>query len=95
MDKLSTLVTFCEGNSPVTCGFHNGPVIKSYGFYLGVSLKKSVDTLLISPWAKWPLFRKRYFQMYEKLTDEKFCIFIKISLKFILTGPTDNNPALV
>ena len=27
--------------------------------------------------------------------NEKFCILIKISLKFVLKGPTDNNPALV
>ena len=25
----------------------------------------------------------------------KFCILIKISLKFVPKGPTDNNPALV
>ena len=27
--------------------------------------------------------------------NEKFCILIKISLKFVPTGPIDNNPALV
>ena len=27
--------------------------------------------------------------------NEKFCILIKISLKFVPKGPTDNNPALV
>ena len=27
--------------------------------------------------------------------NEEFCIFIKISLKFIPKGPIDNNPALV
>ena len=27
--------------------------------------------------------------------NEKFCIFIKISLKFVPKGPIDNNPALV
>ena len=26
--------------------------------------------------------------------NEKFCIFIKISLKFILNDPTDNNPTV-
>ena len=26
---------------------------------------------------------------------EKFCILIKISLKFVLNGPIENNPALV
>ena len=27
--------------------------------------------------------------------NEKFCILIKISLKFVLEGPIDDNPALV
>ena len=27
--------------------------------------------------------------------NEKFCILVKISLKIILKGPIDNNPALV
>ena len=27
--------------------------------------------------------------------NEKFCIFIKISLKFVPKSPADNNPALV
>ena len=27
--------------------------------------------------------------------NEKFCILIKISLKFVAKGPLDNNPALV
>ena len=27
--------------------------------------------------------------------NEKFCILIKISLKFVPSGPTDNNPVLV
>ena len=27
--------------------------------------------------------------------NEKFCISIKISLKFVPKGPIDNNPALV
>ena len=27
--------------------------------------------------------------------NEKFCILIKISLKFVSEGPIDNNPALV
>ena len=27
--------------------------------------------------------------------NETFCILIKISLKFVLKGPIDNNPALV
>ena len=27
--------------------------------------------------------------------NEKFCILIRISLKFIAEGPVDNNPALV
>ena len=27
--------------------------------------------------------------------NEKFCILIKISMKFVRKGPIDNNPALV
>ena len=29
------------------------------------------------------------------LFNEKFCTLIKMSLKFVPKGPTDNNPALV
>ena len=29
------------------------------------------------------------------LVNEKFCVLIKISLKFVPKGPIDNNPALV
>ena len=45
------------------------------------------------PWTKCPPFRRRYFQM--NFVNEKFCILIKMSLKFGANGPMDNNPALV
>ena len=43
-----------------------------------------------NPWTKWPLFRRRYIQIY--FCEWKFCILIKISLKFIPKGPVDNKP---
>ena len=49
-------------------------------------------TQLISPWTKWPPFHRQDFQMH--FMNEKFCILIKISLKFSPKGPIDNNPAL-
>ena len=48
---------------------------------------------LISPGTKWLLFHRRYFQMH--FVNEKFCISIEISLKFVPKGPIDNNRALV
>ena len=42
---------------------------------------------------KLPPFRTQYFRYI--FLDEKFCIFIKISLIFVPIGPIDNNPALV
>ena len=45
-----------------------------------------------SPWTKWPSFRKQYIQMH--FVNEKFCIFIKMSPKFVPKGPIGNNPAL-
>ena len=61
--------------------------------------------LLHTKWP-WPSFRRRYFQMHllwmksfviwdAFVVNEKFCILIKISLKFVLKGPIDNKPALV
>ena len=47
----------------------------------------------ISPWAKWPPFRRRHFQMHFR--EWNFCILIKSSLKFVPKGPVDNNPSLV
>ena len=45
------------------------------------------------PWTKWPPFHRQHFQMH--FHNEKFCIPIQISLKFVPKGPIDNNPALV
>ena len=45
------------------------------------------------PWTKWPPFSRRYFQLH--FNEWKFCILIKISMKFVPNGPIDNNPALV
>ena len=49
--------------------------------------------LLIFPWTKWPPFCKRCFWCI--FVNEKFCILIKILLKFLSKGPIDDNPALV
>ena len=37
----------------------------------------------------------RSYTAFTKFDDEKFCILIKISLKFVPKGPIDNNLALV
>ena len=47
-----------------------------------------------SPWTKWLPFHRRCFQCIFFL-NEKFCIQIKISLKFVPKGPIDNNLALL
>ena len=57
---------------------------------------KKVKMLLIEilthlPWAIW--FHRQFFKCI--FLNEKFCILIKISLKFVLMGPIDNNLALV
>ena len=44
---------------------------------------------------KWPSLRRWYFQMRCIFVNEIFCILIKISFKFVLKGPIDNNPALI
>ena len=46
---------------------------------------------LISPWTKWPLndILKSIF------TNEKFCILIHVSLKFVPKGLIDNESVLV
>ena len=55
------------------------------------SAQRPFKTSINSPWTKWPPLR--YFRCIFR--NEKFCILIKISLKFVPKGPTDNNPALV
>ena len=44
-------------------------------------------------WTKWPSFTDDTFRC--PFVNEKFCILIKISLKFVPEGPTDNISALV
>ena len=41
---------------------------------------------LISPWTKWPPFHRRLFKCI--FLNEKFCILIQTSLKFVPKGPT-------
>ena len=48
---------------------------------------------LMSPWSKWPPFRRRCFRMHFR--EWKFCTLIKNSLKFIPKGPIDITPAFV
>ena len=45
------------------------------------------------PWMKWPSFHKRHFQIYSH--NEKCCILIRISWKFVPKGLIDNKSALV
>ena len=47
----------------------------------------------LSPWTKWPPFHRRYIGI--NFWNEKFCILIKILLKFVPKGPIDINPTLV
>ena len=45
---------------------------------------------------KWPPFRRRYDIIFKSISlNEKFCMLIKISLKFVPKIPIDNNPASV
>ena len=37
----------------------------------------------------------RYYNKFSFFVNEKFCILIKISLKFVPKGPIDHNPTLV
>ena len=55
----------------------------------------SVVIVNLSPCTKLPPFRRRDFQMHFCECERKFCVLIKLSLKFDANGPIDNNPALV
>ena len=60
----------------------------------GKNILRTTETHLTHPpWTKSSPFRRRYFQMLF-FVNEKFCIFIKISLKFVINGPIGNNRAL-
>ena len=48
---------------------------------------------LSSPGQNGPHFAKDIFRRI--FVNEKFCIFVKISLQFVPKGPINNNPALV
>ena len=51
-------------------------------------------TTSITHWdLKWSWFWWRYFQMH--FVEINFCIVFQFSLKFIFTGPVDNNSALL
>ena len=54
---------------------------------------KSVDVAQSSPEQNGLRFADDIFLCI--FANEKFCILIKISLKFVPKGPFDNNPALV
>ena len=56
-------------------------------------LLQLTDAWVMSPWAKWPPFRRGYFRCI--FVNEKFRNLIKISLKCVLEVPICNNPALV
>ena len=45
------------------------------------------------PLEKWPQFHRRHFRRI--FVNEKCCILMRISLKFVSKVPIDNNPALV
>ena len=66
--------------------------IRNHVFLVMLILSRRSYKLIISPWIKGPSFRSRYLHFFA---NEKFCIFIKISIKFIIKCPTGNNPALV
>ena len=84
-------------DSPRTSPTFYGP-IKCGPFIGGVCTFKCITLMshwyeLISPWTKWPPFHRRHFQMH--FLNEKFCISISISLKFVPKGPINNKSALV
>ena len=62
-----------------------GEVVKYY--------RCPVYFLVLNSFDKMAAISQKIFEMHFR--DWKFCIFIKISLKFVPTGPIDNNPALV
>ena len=81
-------------NDFTTSFWRNNDVIIASCMHWDVSNERRFYTLLTNlPWTKWSPFRRRYFQMYFR--EWKFCILIKIWLKFVPKGPVDNNPALV
>ena len=90
--------------SPMIARQPQGPFCHKGGHWMPSRQQPTVTSLMIvqsyhplheiiSPWTKWPPFRSRYFRCI--FVNEKFCILIKISLKFVPKGPTDNNQALV
>ena len=56
---------------------------------------QGVMTLTYLPWTKYPPFHRRYFQMYFIFVNEKFCILVEISFKFVPKGPINNIPLWV
>ena len=83
----------CIYNSDVT--FFNAtvapPSSESLKIQFIVFLKLSI--LIHTSWTKWTSFRWRHFAIH--FMNEKNCILIRISLKFVPNGPKDNRSALV
>ena len=78
--------------------------LRRYPAHYDVTVMIIVQVLVKTPWygcinssptrSKWPLFRRRYFQMH--LREWKyFCVLVKIPLKFVPKRPIDDKPALV
>ena len=57
------------------------------------SSRQLVLNLTHLPWTQWPPFLRRHFRCI--FLNEKVRILIRISLKYVLKGPIDNNSALV
>ena len=82
MEMDSMLLALCEGNLLVDSA-HQGPVTLGFDAYFKSS----------PPGQKGRHFADGVFICV--FMNVKFCILIKISLKFVLKGSVDNNPALV
>ena len=76
--------------------FHNvkcSHAEQHYDDELGIKVFMSIPISTHIPWTKWSPFRSWYCQIH--VVNEKFCILVTVSLKFVPKGLIDNNPSLV
>ena len=84
---------FCLGINVLRHGGVITPHTKQWVWLLIHALLSYSVTWLISPRQNGRHFAADTFKCIS--VKEKFCFFIRISLKFVPKGPSDNTPALV
>ena len=90
METPSKLLVLCKGNPLAPGGFpHKG--WEAWSFDVSFEVRQTVNSS--PPGQNGRHFADDIFRCI--FVNEKFCILIKISLKFVPTGLIDNNPALV